>query len=390
VAKTQGYRNTNFSRGRGRRRGRRPLLQHSFSGPGPSQRPCQVCHKQVHTAATCWFGFEEGYQADPSPINANLASAPSATDSQWYHDTGSNVHLTNELSNPNLHAEDYAGNDQIRVGNEQGLHVSHFGRGLLPTPSRNFHFFSLFHVPQIQKNLIFVNQFTCDNNVFIEFHPNYLCVKDLRTRQLLLQGPSKFGLYPWPSSRASSSSSFAAIIGEKVSLDQWHLRLGHPAPPIVTQVIQSNKLLMSPSKFSSVCSSCEQGKSHRFHFSYSPSISSSPLQLLFLDVWGSASITFVNNKRFYFNIVDDFSKYTWLFPLGTKSEVCATFLHFKQLVETFFSTKPQPMQQLNYHGCNLYSVNLVLLLHVDQFSIVTTLAPHISHSILSIMLVQSI
>jgi len=149
-------------------------------------------------------------------------------------------------------------------------------------------------------------------------------------------------------------------------------------------------LLMSPSKFSSVCSSCEQGKSHRFHFSYSPSISSSPLQLLFLDVWGSASITFVNNKRFYFNIVDDFSKYTWLFPLGTKSEVCATFLHFKQLVETFFSTKPQPMQQLNYHGCNLYSVNLVLLLHIDQFSIVTTLAPHISHSILSIMLVQSI
>jgi hypothetical protein len=63
-------------------------------------------------------------------MHANLASAPSATDSQWYHDTGSNVHLTNELSNLNLHVEDYTGNDQIRVGNGQGLHISHSGHGL--------------------------------------------------------------------------------------------------------------------------------------------------------------------------------------------------------------------------------------------------------------------
>jgi hypothetical protein len=37
--------------------------------------------------------------------------------------------------------------------------------------------------------------------------------------------------------------------------------------------------------------------------------------------------------------VDDFSKYTWLYPLQLKSNVCATFLCFKQLVETYFDTK---------------------------------------------------
>jgi hypothetical protein len=108
-------------------------------------------------------------------MHANFVSTPSDTDSQWYHDTGSNVHLTNELSNLNLHAEDYTDNVQIRVGNGQGLHISHSGHGL----------------------------------------PNYFCVKDLRTCQLLLQGSSKFGLYPWPSSLASSSSPFAAFIGKK-------------------------------------------------------------------------------------------------------------------------------------------------------------------------------
>jgi hypothetical protein len=59
-----------------------------------------------------------------------MASAPSASDSRWYPDTGSNVHLTNKLSNLNMHAKDYTGIDQIRVGNVQGLHILHFGRGI--------------------------------------------------------------------------------------------------------------------------------------------------------------------------------------------------------------------------------------------------------------------
>lgn len=103
-----------------------------------------------------------------------------------------------------MHAEDYTGTDQIQVGNGQGLHISNSGRGLLPTLSRNFHLFSLFHVPQIQKNLISVTQFTRDNHVFIEFHPTCFYVKDLWTRQLLLQGPSKLDLYPWTSFAAST------------------------------------------------------------------------------------------------------------------------------------------------------------------------------------------
>jgi hypothetical protein len=37
--------------------------------------------------------------------------------------------------------------------------------------------------------------------------------------------------------------------------------------------------------------------------------------------------------------VDDFSKYTWFYPLELKFDVLATFLRFKQLVETYFGTK---------------------------------------------------
>jgi hypothetical protein len=42
---------------------------------------------------------------------------------------------------------EYIRTDQIRVGNGQCLQISHSGRGLLPTPSRNFNLLLLFHVP---------------------------------------------------------------------------------------------------------------------------------------------------------------------------------------------------------------------------------------------------
>jgi hypothetical protein len=92
------------------------------------------------------------------------------------------------------------------------LKILHSGRGILPTPSHNFLLPSLFHVPQIQKNLISDNQFTHDNQVFIEFHPNFFCVKDFQTRQLLLKGPSRSGLYPWPSSRDHFPKPLVALL----------------------------------------------------------------------------------------------------------------------------------------------------------------------------------
>jgi hypothetical protein len=88
-----------------------------------------------------------------------------------------------------MRADEYTGNDQIRVGNGQGLQISHTGLASIPSESKNFSSKNLLHVPQIQKNLLSINKFTCDNHVFIEFHPTCFHVKDLKSRKLLLQGP---------------------------------------------------------------------------------------------------------------------------------------------------------------------------------------------------------
>lgn len=56
---------------------------------------------------------------------------------------------------------------------------------LLPSHKHKFWLLSLLPVPQIQKSIISINQFTRDNNVLIEFHPNFLCVKDIPPLTLL-------------------------------------------------------------------------------------------------------------------------------------------------------------------------------------------------------------
>lgn len=89
------------------------------------------------------------------------------------------------------------------------------------------------------------------------------------------------------------------------------------------------------------------GKSHRLHFPLSLSRSSRPLELLFLDVWGPAPLVSLNNNRFYLCIVDDFSKYNWVFPLTHKSDVSSVFLRFKCLVKKYFNFKIVSVQSDN-------------------------------------------
>jgi len=160
---------------------------------------------------------------------------------------------------------------------------------------------------------------------------------------LLLQGPSKGGLYPWPS-RLSFSRSPSALIGERVSVDQWHSRLGHPALRVVRRLLTSHQLLFTSNKTVAVSSSCQLGKLQKLHFPVSPSVSTGHLDLLFMDVWGPAPLFSNNNKRYFLCIVDDFSRYSWVFPLTCKSDVITVFTNFKRLVENFFGHSIKSVQ----------------------------------------------
>lgn len=72
-------------------------------------------------------------------------------------------------------------------------------------------------------------------------------------------------------------------------------------------------------------------------FPISQSITTHPLQLLFMDVWGPKPQLSCDGFRFYFSIVDAYMRYTWLFPIRCKSDVYTQFLTFHKTFEYFFN-----------------------------------------------------
>ncbi|CAI5482941.1 unnamed protein product [Closterium sp. Yama58-4] len=92
------------------------------------------------------------------------------------------------------------------------------------------------------------------------------------------------------------------------------------------------------------CLPCVEGRQRAApHSSFPPM--TAPLQTLHLDVWGPARVRGQDQERYFLIVVDDYSRYTMVFPLRTKGEVPAVLIPWirrarLQLSERFRSDFP--------------------------------------------------
>jgi histone deacetylase 1/2 len=256
-------------------------------------------------------------------------------DPSWYADTGATDHLTNELDKLHM-KEQYHGKDHVHTANGAGMRITHIGHSTLPTSSHPLYLKNILHVPSVTRNLLSVKRFSRDNNVFFEFHPWYFLVKDRATREVLLRGSCRGGLY---SLYAPSSTSYKHVFSStKVSRSRWHSRLGHPSSQIVQHVLHRYELPSESASKDVICDACQQGKSHQLPFSLSTRVTTSPLEIIYSDVWGPAQ-TSVSGHQFYVSFIDAYSRFTWLYLLKHKSDVFQVFLQFQQHVERLLNKK---------------------------------------------------
>jgi hypothetical protein len=343
-----GHQSTNFSPNRGRN----TFQQHKGRGRGrsnyshSSNRPfCQVCNKPGHIALQCYHRFDNTYQYDnSSQMQALLATPQQTTDPNWYPDSGATHHVTSDLANLNIRADEYQGSEQIRVGNGTSLPIHHIGTTQFSTPTTTFRLNNVLHVPDISNNLLSVHKFTNDTNTFMEFHPSLFRVKDLASRRLLLQGPSKHGLYPFPFHKRPTFPTPRALFGERTSISNWHSRLGHPAFRIVSRIISRFGLPTIANKSEPACSACLSAKSKQLPFYSSHSQIKEPLELIYSDLWGPSPVCSRTGNKYYISFLDAYSRYTWLFPISHKNDAISVFIQFQRYVERFFNLKIKSVQ----------------------------------------------
>jgi hypothetical protein len=125
----------------------------------------------------------------------------------------------------------------------------------------------------------------------------------------------------------------------------WQYRLGHSSFFNVNRVLKAHDLPVSndDSTKNPFCDSCQLGKSKRLPFSASNRLSTKHLALIHTDVWKSP-IPSISDCKYHIIFVDDFTRYTWLYPLHNKSDAYEIFVKFKTLVETQFCHKIQSLQ----------------------------------------------
>lgn len=137
---------TNRGRGRGRNNN--------------SRHVCQVCGKTGHTAAVCYFRYDNTYMGfvpgstNSSYVNnsitgshpAYFATANSVVDQSLYMDSGASNHITNDLSTVEQVTNNH-GKKHIEVGNGDKLKIFKSGSVVLPCKKKNLNLKNVLHTP---------------------------------------------------------------------------------------------------------------------------------------------------------------------------------------------------------------------------------------------------
>ncbi|GJT02373.1 ribonuclease H-like domain-containing protein [Tanacetum coccineum] len=272
-------------------------------------------------------------------------------DLTWNMDTGASSHLNSHTSNLN-NVFNKCLYPSVCVGDGKSIPVTNTGHNILPTLNRPLHLHNVLVTPNIIKNLIYVRQFTRDNNCTVEFDAFGFSIKDFLTRHILFRCDSSEDLYPVTS---PSPTPYALL---SVSPSTWYQRLENPGEDELRSLKSRQYISYNKEKSSHLCHACQLGKHVRLLFTSLNLIITRSFEIVHSDIWTSP-IASSGGFRYYVLFLDHYSQYLWIYPLRTKSEVFQKFLHFRLYVNNQFKCDIAAFQC--GHGGEFDNTNLLNL-----------------------------
>jgi len=109
--------------------------------------------------------------------------------------------------------------------------------------------------------------------------------------------------------KAASTSNTSSIL--------WHRRLGHLSSSRLD--FMAKNFLHFPFKQNNNCIVCALARQTRLPFSTSSISSVKAFELIHCDIWGPFEVPSLSGAKYFLTIVDDFSRFTWVFLMHHKS-----------------------------------------------------------------------
>ncbi|GJS03799.1 putative ribonuclease H-like domain-containing protein, partial [Tanacetum coccineum] len=243
------------------------------------------------------------------------------------------------------------------------------GKGTIRTS--NFNFENVYYVEELQNfNLFSVSQI-CDtkNKVLFTDKECLVLSKEFQlpdSSQVVLRVPRRHNLYCFNLTDIHSEREIKCLLA-KASLDEstkWHRRMAHVNFKNMNKLAKHGLVNGLPSKLFTNehnCVACNKGKQHKASYKAITAVStiSEPLQLLHMDLFGPTSIRSIDHKSYSLVVTDDFSRFSWVFFLGTKDETFYILRDFITFVENQLTKKVKAIRCDN--GTEFKNSNLIEL-----------------------------
>ena len=194
------------------------------------------------------------------------------------------------------------------------------------------------YVEGLQHNLISVSQLVVRTGLKVLFDDEGSEIIEKQSKRVMLKSERKGEMYPLNLNPIRGKPAICLL--SKAHIDEswlWHRRLSH------LNFIDINKLVLGDHvrglpllnyDKEHLCAACEMGKQIRK--SYPTCINTKifeALELLHIDLCGPSAIESFGGSKFILVIVDDFSRFTWVFFRKQKGDATRKWKMFIKQVE---------------------------------------------------------
>ena len=274
----------------------------------------------------------------PQAHHAAASTAPSGLSplvpGRWIIDSGATYHitrspylLTNPIKNISLPPVSLPSGEKASITSIGNIQLS----DLLQLKD-------VLRVPSFQVDLLSVGKVTDGLHCSVTFFPSWCILQDLISKVTIGVGKRRGNLYYLVALASTSSRQNQPSCHHiTVFADLWHRHLGHPSLGRLQYL--ANKTLHFPFDSSHSCHICPLAKQTRQPFSRSSISTSKCFELLHCDIWGPHKTASLSGAHYFLTIVDDFSRFTWVFLMRHKHETQSALKTFFAYVATQFQTQ---------------------------------------------------
>ena len=307
---------------------------------------CYACGKPGHFSKECPERADRRGKTSSKTVNMVTASNTDGygnlsivlsvfQSSSWWIDSGANVHVCADISL--FTSYQVARDSSVLMGN--GSHASVRGIGTVDlkfTSGKIVQLRNVQHVPTMNKNLV-SGSLLCRDGFKVVLESNKVIVS--RFGQFIGKGYECGGLFRFSLSDFCNKSinQICASVNDDASI--WHSRLCHINFGLMSRLSSMSLIPNFTVAKGSKCHSCVQSKQPRKPHKAAEERNLAPLELIHSDLCEMNGVLTKGGKRYFMTLIDDATRFCYVYLLQTKDEALDYFKIYKAEVENQLERK---------------------------------------------------